>query len=141
MGIGIVCEFQNLRIGIRMIFVKWEVFASYSQIPEIYFFLKKISKKIFFLLLYIVELKKLPCKQSHSEIYAYSLYIFNIIIWYSWILWNIFVNRNNICQITIFANRNNNSYVIKLLQIGIWIYLWLIYQQIDLRQIYLQTIC
>ena len=34
-GIGIVCEFQNLRIGIGIIFVTWEVFANYSQIPEI----------------------------------------------------------------------------------------------------------
>ena len=47
-GIGIVPEFQNLQIGIGIIFVRWEEFANYSQIPEIYFsFL--FSKKIFFL--------------------------------------------------------------------------------------------
>ena len=37
-GIGIVCEFQNLKIGIGIIFVRWEVFANYSLIPEIFFF-------------------------------------------------------------------------------------------------------
>ena len=37
-GMGIVCEFQNLGIGIGIIFVRWEVFASNSQIPDIYFF-------------------------------------------------------------------------------------------------------
>ena len=37
-GIGIVREFQNLGIGIGIIFVRWEVFANYSRIPEIYFF-------------------------------------------------------------------------------------------------------
>ena len=36
-GIKIVCESQNLRIGIGTIFVRWEVFANYSQIPEIFF--------------------------------------------------------------------------------------------------------
>ena len=35
-GIGIVCEFQNLRIGIGIIFVRWELIANYSQIPEIF---------------------------------------------------------------------------------------------------------
>ena len=35
-GIGIVREFQNLRIGIGIIFVRWEVFANYSQIPKIF---------------------------------------------------------------------------------------------------------
>ena len=29
-GIGIVCESQNLQIGIGIIFVRWEVFANYS---------------------------------------------------------------------------------------------------------------
>ena len=37
-GIGMVHEFQNLEIGIGTIFVRWEVFANYSQIPEISFF-------------------------------------------------------------------------------------------------------
>ena len=39
--IGIVCEFQKLRIGIGIIFVRWEVFVNNSQIPDICFFLKK----------------------------------------------------------------------------------------------------
>ena len=34
-GIGIVREFQNLRIGIGIIFVRWEVFANNSRIPDI----------------------------------------------------------------------------------------------------------
>ena len=29
-GIGIVCESQNMRIGIGIIFVRWELFANYS---------------------------------------------------------------------------------------------------------------
>ena len=33
-GIGIFCEFQNLRIGRGIIFVRLEVFANYSQIPD-----------------------------------------------------------------------------------------------------------
>ena len=70
---------------------------------------------------------------------SYSLYIFNIRRKYSWMLWNIFVNRNNIHQINIFANRNN-IHEMKLWQTGIGIYLWPNYQQIDLWQIYLQTI-
>ena len=36
-GIGIVCEFQNLQIGIGIIFVRWEVFTNNSLIPEIIF--------------------------------------------------------------------------------------------------------
>ena len=47
--IGIVCEFQNLQIGIGIIFVRWEVFANYSQIPEIFFFSIFFSKNILFL--------------------------------------------------------------------------------------------
>ena len=43
----------------------------------------------------------------------------------------IFVNRNNIGQITIFANRNN-IHEIKLLEIGIGIYVRPKYQQIYL---------
>ena len=42
-GIGIVREFQILRIGIRIIFVRWEVFANNSRIPDIFFSLKKMS--------------------------------------------------------------------------------------------------
>ena len=37
-GIGIVCVFQNLRIGIGIIFVTWKVFANGSRIPKIYIF-------------------------------------------------------------------------------------------------------
>ena len=36
-GIGIVRESQNLRIGIGIIFVRWELFANYSRISEIFF--------------------------------------------------------------------------------------------------------
>ena len=36
-GIGIVCEFQNLQIGIGIVFVKWEIFKNYSQMPKINF--------------------------------------------------------------------------------------------------------
>ena len=36
-GIVIVCESKNLRIGIGIIFVRWELFANYSQISEIFF--------------------------------------------------------------------------------------------------------
>ena len=119
--------------------VRWEVFANNSWIPDIYFFSKKCLKISFSWLLYIFHLKNLPGKQSHSEIYSYSLYIFNIRKRYSWILWKIFVNRNNICQINIFANRNN-IHEMKLWQIGIEIYSWLKYQQIDSWQIYSRTI-
>ena len=48
-GIGIVCEFQSLRIGLRIIFVRWEIFANNSQIPDIYIFSKKMFKNFFFL--------------------------------------------------------------------------------------------
>ena len=138
-GIGIVREFQNLRIGIGIIFVRWEVFANYSRIPEIFFFSNFVSKNIFSWLLYICNLKDLLGKQSHSKIHAYSLSIFNIIIRYSWILWRIFANRNNIRQITIFANRNN-IHEMKLWRIGIGIYSWPKYQGIDSWRIYSQTI-
>ena len=43
-GIGIVREFQNLGIGIGILFVSWEIFANNSQIPDIYFFSKKCLK-------------------------------------------------------------------------------------------------
>ena len=58
---------------------------------------------------------------------------------YSWILWKIFVNRNNICQITIFANRKNIN-MMTFWQIGIGIYSLPEYQWSDLWKIYLQTI-
>ena len=139
-GIGIVHEFQNLQIGIGIIFVRWKVFLNYSQIPEIFSLSNFFLIFLFFLLLYIFCLKNLLGKQSHSEIYAYSLYILNIWIRYSWILWQIFVNWNNICQIIIFTNRNNIN-VMKLWQIGIGIYLSSKYQGIDLCRIYLRIIC
>ena len=34
-GIGIVCEFQNLQLGLGITFVRLEVFAKYSQIPAL----------------------------------------------------------------------------------------------------------
>ena len=43
-GIGIVCEFQNLLLGIGIIFVRWEVFANSLQKHDIYFFSKKCLK-------------------------------------------------------------------------------------------------
>ena len=129
-GIGIVCELQNLQIGIGIIFVEWDVFANYSQITEIFFSLKLFSKNIFFLTGIYLYFNNLLCKQHHGDIHAYSLYIFNIRIRYSWILWRTFANRNDIFLITIFANRNN-IHKIKLWHIGIGIYLWPKYQQID----------
>ena len=53
------------------------------------FFLKKLSLKTNSSLSYIFHLNNLPGKQSHSEIYSYSLYIFNIRIRYSLILWKL----------------------------------------------------
>ena len=50
------------------------------------------------------------------------------------------MNRYNLRQINIVANRKN-IYEMKLWQIGIGIYLWPKYQQIDSWQIYSQTIC
>ena len=50
------------------------------------------------------------------------------------------VNRNNICPIIILDNRNT-IHEMKWWHIGIGIYLLPKYQQIDLGQIYLQTIC
>ena len=35
-GIGIVCESQNLQIGIGIVFVRWELFAIFSRISEIF---------------------------------------------------------------------------------------------------------
>ena len=114
--------------------------GKYSRIIHEYlisiFFSKECLKISFSWLLYIFYLKNLPGKQSHSEIHSYYLYIFNIRIRYSWILWKIFVNS----QIDIFLNRNN-IHEIKLWQIGIGIYLWPKYQRIDSWQVYLQTIC
>ena len=86
------------------------------------FFSKKCLKNSFSWLLYILIQKNLLGKQSHSKIHKYFLFIFNIIIRYSWILWKILVNRNNICQNKIFANRNN-IHEMKLWRIEIGIYL------------------
>ena len=103
------------------------------------FFLKFFFLNFFSVswLFYIFHLKNLPGKQSHSEIYWYFLYLFNIGIRYSWILWKIIRNRNIIRQINIFANRNN---IHELWQIGIGIYLWPKYQHIGLWRIYSRTI-
>ena len=101
-----------------------------------YFFVNFFSSIFFSLLLYIFHLKNLPGKQRHSKIYAYSLYTFNIWISYSWILWQMSVNRNNIRQIIIFANRNI-IHVMKWWRIGIGIYSTSKYQRIDSWQ----TIC
>ena len=126
-------------IGIGIKFNTWQLFTNYSWIPEKYIFFFLLLITPYSQLLKVFHLKNLLGKLSHSEIHAYSLYVFNRKIC-SWILWKIFANRNNICQITMFANRNI-IHELKLLQIGIGIYLWPKYQQIYLWQIYLQTIC
>ena len=125
--------------GIGIILVGWEVFANCSWIPEMYIF------SIFFLIFsfswlrFIFHLKNLPGKQNQREIYSYFIYTFTFKIRYWPILWNIFVIRNDIHQIMIFANRNN-IHEIKLWGIGIGIYLWPKYQRIDSLRIYSQTI-
>ena len=139
-GIGIISESQNLQIGIGIIFVRWELFAKYSWISEIFFLSYIILIVSFSWLFYIFPLKNLPAKENYTEIYAHSLYIFLIEIRYSWILWKIFVNGNIIRQIKILGNRNN-IHGMKLWRIGIRIYSWPQYQGIDLWQIYLRTIC
>ena len=67
--IGIVCEFQNLPIGIGIIFVRWEVFAKYSQIPKMYIFSKKLFKSSFSWLLYIFIWKTY---QANKDIIGYT---------------------------------------------------------------------
>ena len=119
-GIGIVCESKNLHIRIGIIFVRWQLFANYSQISEIFFLSYIILIISFSWLLYIFPLINLLGKENYSEIYAYYLYIFLIKIRYWWILWKIFVNRNIIHQIAILANRNN-IHEMKLWRIGIGI--------------------
>ena len=139
-GIGIVCESQNLRIGIGKILVRWELFTNYSQISEIFLSLIYYFNNFFFLTLLYFSLKNLPGKENYCEIYTHSLYISLIKIRYSWILWKIFVKRNFIRQISILATRNN-IHEMKLWQIWVGIYSWPKYQQIDLWWIYSQTIC
>ena len=139
-GIRIVCEFQNLQRGIGIVFDRWDLLMNNSQIPKTNFFCKIFLFNSFFLILLFFHLKNLQGKQSHSELYKFSLYIFNFKIRYSWILWIIFVIGNNIHQITLLANRNNIPEM-KLWYIGIGIYSWPEYQQLDLWQMYLQTIC
>ena len=58
-GIGIVCEFQNLRIGIGIIFVRWEVFANYSRIPKIFFLSNFFLIFLFLLTLIYFSFEKL----------------------------------------------------------------------------------
>ena len=138
-GMGVVRESQNLRIGIWIIFVRWELFANYSQIS-----LKKNSLILyiyiyFFFTLIYFSLEKLTGQTNHSGIYAHSLNIFPIKIRYSWILCKIFVNRNIIRQIRTLSKRNNIPEM-KMWQIGIGIYLWPKYQWMDSWPINLQTI-
>ena len=73
-GIGIICEFQNLQIGIGIIFVRWEVFANNSQIPDIYFF----SKKFLFLDSYIFFIRKIYRANKAIVRYMHTLYIYSI---------------------------------------------------------------
>ena len=139
-GIGIFCDFQNLWIGIGIILVIRWVFANYSQIPQIFPPPKCVCLILFFLDSYIfLHLKNLPDNQSHNEMNAYSLCVFNIKRRYSWTLWQILMKKNNICEITIFANRKINHEK-GLWPINIGIYLWTNYQRIYEWQIYLQTI-
>ena len=74
---------KNLRIGIGIIFIIWKVITNYLQIPEIYIFSYFFSDIPFSQLLYVFHLKNLLGKQSHSEIYVYSLYILDMKIRYS----------------------------------------------------------
>ena len=74
-----------------------------------------------------------------GSIYTYWISICTLIR-YSWIVWKIFVNRNNIHQINIIANRNN-IHEKKLWRIGIGINSRPKHQRIDLWQIYSRTNC
>ena len=76
-GIGIVHEFQNLQIGIRILFVRWEVFANNSRIPDIYFFSKEWLKISFSWLLYIFIWKILQANNAIVR-YIHTLYIYSI---------------------------------------------------------------
>ena len=133
-GVGIASEFQNMRIGIGIILVTWEAFANYSRMPKIFsskYFPKKSFSWNFFCCW------KIYCANKGLVRYMHTFYIYSI---YSWILWKRFMNRNNICQIKVFAN-SNNIREMKFWQIWIGIYLWPKYQQIDLGQIYSLTFC
>ena len=68
-------EPSSLRIGIGIIFVRWEVFANYSRISEIYFF-SYFCNNLFFLTLIYFSFVKLTRQKKHSEMYAHSLYIY-----------------------------------------------------------------
>ena len=135
-GIGIFCESQNNRNNIRQMGTICKLF----KISEIFLLSYTILIISLSWLLNIFSLKNLTGKENYSAIYAHSLYIFQIKIRYSWILWKIFVNRNIICQITILANRNY-IHEMKFGRIGIGIYSWPKYQRIDSWQINSQTIC
>ena len=105
-GIGIVCEFQNLQIGIGIILGRQKVFTNYSGIPKLFV----LSLSFFIIscswLKYIVHLIKLT-KQNHS-VKLYFLHIYsNIKMKYSWILGKILVNMNNIWENRTFENRNH----------------------------------
>ena len=58
-GIGIVLEFQNLRIGIGIVIVRWEVFANYSRMHKIIFFCIIFSLKFFSFVPFIFSFEKL----------------------------------------------------------------------------------
>ena len=111
----------------------WKLFRNTGNI-----FLSLFSHSFYFLTQIYYHLKNLPGQKNQRDIFSYLIYIFNIKIRCSWILWKLFVNRNIICQIIIFSNRNNVQKM-KLLRIGN--YLWPEYQLIYLWQIYYQTIC
>ena len=121
-GIGIVREFQNLRIWIGIVFVRREVFANYSQTPTLYCSLAFFLMISCSWLIYIYILENLTGKLNHGVIFLYIVYVFNIKIKYSWILWKILANINNKTEIIIFANMNN-IHKIKLWRIGIGTYL------------------
>ena len=75
-GIGIVCELQNLRIGIGIIFVTWAVFANYSQIPEIYFFSSFVLIIPYSQLLYVFFCEKFTWQTKPKwDICLLSIYI------------------------------------------------------------------
>ena len=75
-GIGIVCESQNLRIDIGIIFIRWELFANYSQISEIFFSRIYYFNNFFFLTLIYFSFEKLTGQRNPKwNICPLSIYI------------------------------------------------------------------
>ena len=70
-GIGKVCEFHNLQIGIGIIFVRWKVFSNYSRTPRMYFF-SKIFLNFFSFLTHICFLDKFTVTNpfTNRELFA-----------------------------------------------------------------------